>query len=112
MALTDMVVRSLKAKTSPRKYSDGRGLHLLVTPRGSKLWRLAYRFDGKQKTLAPGAYPEITWPKESATQQKKWPADGADPSDQRRQERIAKATAWTMTFGRLPARSKGWSSWI
>jgi hypothetical protein len=55
MALTDTNVRSFKSKATPRKYSDGGGLHLLVTSNGSKLWRLAYRYDGKQKTLALGA---------------------------------------------------------
>ena len=32
----------------------------MVTPQGSKLWRLAYRFSGKQKLLASGAYPAIS----------------------------------------------------
>jgi hypothetical protein len=35
-------------------------LHLLVRPNGSKLWRLAYRFEGKRKTLALGIYPSIS----------------------------------------------------
>ena len=30
---------------------------MLVTTTGSKLWRFSYRFDGKQKLLAPGQYP-------------------------------------------------------
>ena len=60
MALTDTGVRALKAKPSAKKYSDGGGLHLLVTPTGSKLWRLAYRFDGRQKLLALGSYPVLS----------------------------------------------------
>jgi hypothetical protein len=56
MALTDAKVRALKAKAAPYKLSDGEGLHVLVTPGGSKLWNLAYRFNGKQKTLALGKY--------------------------------------------------------
>lgn len=47
--LTDTAVRNLKAAAKPYKKSDGGGLHLLVTPQGSKRWRFAYRFDGKQK---------------------------------------------------------------
>ena len=42
------------------KISDGRGLHLFVQPTGTKLWRLAYRFAGKQKTLALGTYPAVS----------------------------------------------------
>ena len=54
MPLTDVAVRTAKAADKPIKLSDGGGLHLLVTPTGSKFWRMAYRFDGKQKQLAFG----------------------------------------------------------
>lgn len=60
MPLNDVSCRNLKAEEKPRKISDGGGLHLLVNPNGSKLWRLSYRYDGKQKTLALGAYPVVT----------------------------------------------------
>ena len=52
MALVDTALRGLKPQQKPKKYSDGGGLHLLVNPNGSKLWRLAYRFDGKDRALA------------------------------------------------------------
>jgi integrase len=39
--------------------SDGGGLYLLVTPAGGKLWRLKYKFDGKEKLLSFGAYPDV-----------------------------------------------------
>ncbi|MFI4890388.1 MAG: Arm DNA-binding domain-containing protein [Steroidobacterales bacterium] len=35
-------------------------MHLLVEPSGGKYWRMAYRFAGKQKSLALGVYPDIT----------------------------------------------------
>lgn len=57
--LTDTEIRKTKPTEKPQKISDGGGLFLLVTPQGSKLWRLAYRFAGKQKTLAIGEYPTI-----------------------------------------------------
>ena len=59
MALTDMEVKKTKATEKPVKLSDGGGLFLLVQPKGAKYWRLAYRFDGKQKTLALGVYPDV-----------------------------------------------------
>jgi hypothetical protein len=58
-ALSDTQVRNLKPRAKPFKVSDGGGLHVLVTPSGGRLWRLAYRIDGKQQTLALGAYPAI-----------------------------------------------------
>jgi len=59
MALTDIGIRALKPRPVNAKLSDGGGLHLLLTPAGGKLWKLAYRFGGKQKTLSLGAYPAI-----------------------------------------------------
>lgn len=58
--LTDLQVSKAKPKPDEYKLSDGGGLHLLVTPSGGKLWRLQYRFSGKQKTLAIGQYPAIS----------------------------------------------------
>jgi Arm DNA-binding domain len=58
--LNDTRVRRAKPSERAIKISDRGGLYLLVQPHGSKLWRFAYRFDGKQKTLALGAYPTVT----------------------------------------------------
>jgi len=60
LPVTDLQVQKAKAKDKEYKLSDGGGLHLLVTPSGGKLWRLQYRFAGKQKTIAFGSYPEIS----------------------------------------------------
>jgi len=59
MALTDAKLRSLKGTGKTQKISDAGGLHIVVTPNGSRLWRLAYRFGGKQKLLALGKYPDV-----------------------------------------------------
>ncbi|CAB3806194.1 hypothetical protein LMG28138_05775 [Pararobbsia alpina] len=54
MNLTDLTVRNTKPKDKPYKLTDGDGMFLLVQPNGGKYWRLAYRYLGKQKTLALG----------------------------------------------------------
>lgn len=59
MALSDLAVRNAKPGTKPVRMFDGGGLYLEVTPSGGKLWRLKYRFAGKEKVLALGKYPEI-----------------------------------------------------
>ncbi len=58
--LTEAKVRTAKPKKSPQKLFDGGGLFLLVTPSGGKLWNLKYRFNGKEKKLSIGSYPEIS----------------------------------------------------
>jgi hypothetical protein len=58
--LNDTRVRNAKRADRPIKLSDSGGLHLSIRPNGSKLRRLAYKFSGKQKTLAIGVYPAVT----------------------------------------------------
>jgi integrase len=58
--LTDSKCKAAKPKDKPQKISDGGGLYLHVMPTGSKLWRLAYRVDGKQQTASFGPYPEVS----------------------------------------------------
>ncbi|HEX2752817.1 MAG TPA: integrase arm-type DNA-binding domain-containing protein, partial [Alphaproteobacteria bacterium] len=60
MALTDIKVRSVKPTSKPTKLFDGGGLFLLVTPNGGKWWRFKYRFDGKEKLLSLGTYPDVS----------------------------------------------------
>ena len=60
MALTDAACRNAKGTDKPFKLSDGEGMYLFVQPNGSRLWRMGYRFDGKQKTLAFGIYPYVS----------------------------------------------------
>lgn len=60
MKLSDTSIRNIKPTAKVQKLSDGGGLFLFVSPTGGKLWRMAYRFDGKQKTLSFGAYPAVS----------------------------------------------------
>jgi hypothetical protein len=59
MRLTQLECKNAKPSDKPYKLVDGAGLFLLVNSNGAKYWRLAYRFHGKQKTLALGVYPSI-----------------------------------------------------
>jgi hypothetical protein len=55
--LNDILIKSLNPLETPKKYFDGGGLFLFVPVNGSKLWRMAYRFDKKSKLLSFGEYP-------------------------------------------------------
>jgi integrase len=105
MALTDMEVRAAKPGTRIVKLSDGGGLQLWVTPDGAKRWRLAYRFDGKQKTLAIGVYPSIGLreARDAREQARRLLADAKDPSTAKKLERIASAVASANTFDAIAA---------
>jgi integrase len=60
MALTDLQCRKTQPSTKLIKLSDTGGLQLWVYPHGTRAWRFAYRFGGKQKLLALGQYPATT----------------------------------------------------
>jgi integrase len=91
MPLKDVSVRNAKPGPKPRKLSDGGGLYLLIQPTGSKLWRLAYRFAGKQKTLALGVYPSVSLEeaRQHKAEAKKLLARSIDPSVQRKADKHA-----------------------
>lgn len=57
--LSNMQCEKAVIKPKTYKLSDRGGLNLLVTPGGGKLWRWYYRFNGKQKTMAFGRYPDV-----------------------------------------------------
>lgn len=59
MPLTDTAVKNAKPGDKARKLADEHGMYLLVTVSGGKLWRYDYRFAGKRKTLALGAYDDV-----------------------------------------------------
>ena len=61
MALTDSALKALKPRDKAYKATDAKGLYVLVTPAGSKLWKVKFRNKvGAEKKLSLGAYPDIT----------------------------------------------------
>lgn len=86
MALSDAMCRNAKASGKAKKLSDSGGLHLFVTPAGGRHWRMAYRFDGKQKQLSFGPYPAVSLKdaRERRDEAKSQLAAGVDPSEVRK----------------------------
>lgn len=91
--LNDTRIRQSKPKERDYKLADYDGLYLLVRSTGAKLWRLNFRFAGKQKSLALGAYPAVTLAeaREGRDAARKLLANGTDPGVKRRLEKIAAA---------------------
>jgi integrase len=103
MPLTDIQVRSMKPDAKPFRKSDGGGLFVEVRPNGSKLWRMAYRHDGKQKLLSFGAYPDTTLARARAKRQqaKTLLADGLDPMASAKAEQALQRALSEHTFGKI-----------
>ena len=60
MKLNDQIIQSAEAKSKSYKLFDGQGLYIEISSKGSKFWRLKYRFEGKEKRISLGAYPEVS----------------------------------------------------
>ena len=92
MPLTATTIKSAKPGPKQRKLSDAKGLYLLVHPNGSKYWRWSYRYQGKQKTLALGVYPDVSFKqaRQRRDDGRALVADGVDPAQARRVEQAAK----------------------
>jgi hypothetical protein len=92
MALTDTTIRLAKAGDVDRKLADEKGLYLLVTATGSKLWRFKYRLNGKEKKLSLGSYPDVGLEeaRDRRDTARKASEAGSDPAAAKREARIAR----------------------
>lgn len=115
MPLTDAQCRHARPRERAYKISDGEGLYLFVQPGGSKLWRLAYRHAGKQKTLAFGIYPYVTLTdaRKKRTDAKTALAAGRDPAskDAPAETFRALATRWYAAKAETWAESNSSRVW-
>ncbi len=80
--LTDTQVRATKPGERLRRLTDRDGLYLQIEPPGGRYWRFNYRFNGKQKTLALGVYPDVSLGKarQRLREARELLADGLDPA--------------------------------
>jgi integrase len=99
MALTNVRIKRLKPEKKAYKVFDGRGLYMEISPSGGRLWRLKYRFEGREKRLALGVYPEVTLAeaREKREAARKLLAQGIDPTDAKKAKK-AQETAQEETL--------------
>ena len=88
-ALSEAKIRASRPKERAYKVFDERGLFMLVTPTGGRLWRFRYRMGGLERLLSLGAYPDVPLKRarEKREDARKLVADGIDPSAKRQAER-------------------------
>ncbi|MGZ0018209.1 tyrosine-type recombinase/integrase [Nitrosomonas sp. wSCUT-2] len=100
MPLTDTSIRNAKPGAKPIKLYDERGLFLLVTPTGGKWWRFRFMFDGKEKLLSLGVYPDVSLKdaRERRDEARKLVANGVNPSENRKIQKSARAELVANSF--------------
>lgn len=100
MKLNDVAVRKAKPEAKPYKLADGGGMYLEVMPNGSKYWRLKYRFQGKEKRLALGVYPDVSLAeaRQRRDDARKLLANDTDPGENRKAKKAAGAESAANSF--------------
>lgn len=98
--LTHSRITAFKPSTKPVAYTDAAGLYLVVQPNGSKLWRLRYRYLGRQKPLHIGRFPDIgiADARQRCDEARKQIATGQDPAAEKRHARMVAKAAAANTF--------------
>ena len=100
MPLTDTAIRTAKPSAKPVRLFDAGGLYLEISTAGGKLWRFKYRFDGKEKRLALGSYPDVGLKdaRERRDEARKLLANGIDPGENKKAQKAAKVERSANSF--------------
>lgn len=100
-SLTDLGIQRAKPREKAYKLKDDRGLYLLVTPAGGRLWRLRFSIDGRESMVSLGSYPDVSLKdaREKRDEARRLIGKGINPAVHRKVQRVARAD----TFGALAA---------
>src|SRR5205807_420424 len=98
-------IQKAPPKDKSYKLPDGGGLHLLIQPNGKRLWRFRYRFAGKENMLALGPFPDISLAsaRRKRDEARTLVAEGKDPAQKKKEDKLAAAVASRNTFGAIVA---------
>ena len=100
MTLTDTAIRTAKPAERTKRLYDGKGLYLEISPAGGKWWRFKYRFDGKEKRLSLGTYPDVSLKlaRDRRDAARKLVARDVDPSEERKAKKASRIASKENNF--------------
>lgn len=100
MPLKALEIGAFPVRTASYRKADEKGLYLEIFPNGSKLWRYKYRFAGKEKRLALGAFPEVSLAqaRQRRDDARRAVMEGVDPLHHRKMEKIAAKVSAATSF--------------
>src|ERR1700722_18595951 len=98
--LTNLIVMGVEPSNRPKRISDGRGMYLEISPAGGRLWRLKFRFAGKENCMSLGAYPDVSLAKARQRREaaRRLIADGVNPVERRRAQKALLAESTKNSF--------------
>lgn len=88
--LTDVQARQAAGREKAYKLFDALGLYIYVSPKGTKSWRMKYRFEGKEDVVSLGRYPivTITEARKLRDEFRRQMAEGRDPKLLKKRSRL------------------------
>ena len=100
VSLSDTAVKKAKPGDKPIRMFDGRGLYIEIAPSGGKWWRWKYRFDGREKLLSMGTYPDVTLKgaRERRDEARALLQSGVDPGAARKAAKASRSAAGVNCF--------------
>lgn len=103
--LNETVIARAKPRAAAYQMTEGRGMFLLVTPAGGKLWRYKYRYGGTQKQMGLGKYPDVPLSRARSLHEaaRRLLATGVDPMTERKAQKLAAATSDSRSFASVAA---------
>lgn len=93
MPLSELQIKNAKPAEKAYRMADGGGLYIEISPAGGKLWRLKFRFDGKEKRLAFGSYPTVSLKAARTMREdaRQLLAQGIDPAAHKQAQKAARS---------------------
>ncbi len=114
--LTDTPIRNAKPRGKARRLYGAGGLYAEISPTGGKWFRLKYRFNGKEKRISLGVYPDVSLKdaRDRRDAARKLLANGIDPSQDRKQQKSLEANQAASTFEAVTREwfEKNSSAWV
>lgn len=100
MSLTDIAIRRAKTRDKPYKLYDELGLFLVISPSGSRLWRMKFRHGGSEKKLSFGSYPQVSLrdARKMRDDARDLLAEGKDPALEKQREKLRAGALAENTF--------------
>lgn len=97
--LNDLQLRRMLAAGQSVAKSDGDGLTITISAKGTASWILRYRFGGRRRELTIGNYPDISLAqaREQARSLRAAIDQGADPASRKQQAKLRVAADWRVS---------------
>jgi hypothetical protein len=94
--LTEVKLRTIRPSGKIERFHDEKGLYLEISKAGGKYWRWKYRFEGKEKRLSLGSWPDVGLKKarDSRDEFRRILKNGNDPAPVKKSQEVTEGISF------------------